>query len=75
MSPLLKVRFHVGQIANDLHLIQGEHKLLLVTGERSLCNDAIALRIRVLEEGSCLWRLRCTDVLLGTQIQRMLESQ
>lgn len=34
----------------------------------------IALRLRESEDDSCLWRLRCADISVGTHIQRILNA-
>ncbi|KAF8971037.1 armadillo-type protein [Flammula alnicola] len=66
-------------VSVDLPPFIGELKILMEPNEdthtaKSSKPELVALRLRESEEDSCLWRLRCADVEVGTQIQNILNT-
>ncbi|KII92127.1 hypothetical protein PLICRDRAFT_122418 [Plicaturopsis crispa FD-325 SS-3] len=71
-------QFTLQVIAADRPPFEGELKVLIspsstVEGVPGSEQDSVAaLRLKESEEESCLWRLRCADVTLRTEVKRIL---
>lgn len=63
-------------ISADLAPFAGELKILILPSGQGVSSrsDAVALRLRESEEESCLWRLRCGDIVEGARIQSILNN-
>ncbi|KAF4621331.1 hypothetical protein D9613_000541 [Agrocybe pediades] len=65
---------HLRVISADLAPFIGELKVEMIVNGQKERSSAILLRLRESEEESCLWRLRCSDVRAGEEIERVLSS-